>query len=625
MATQQATAAGVGGEARPQGFVIPGLALADLRHEWILNLCLVLAIAAILAPLMLLLGLRHGTIEMLRDQLINDPTYRSIWPEKTVNLTPDWFERIGGRPDVAFVLPTILRGASILRTYRPDSQEYAQLDLIPTGPGDPLLLENGGAIPEKGQIVLSLAAAERLGVEQGATVVLEVDRFRDGKREAEKMDATVISVLSPRADALERIYAPLSFVTAVETYREGMAVPEYGWSGGAPVPYASFDGLMVFLAQPLEPLDLGNLRINTGFSVAEALDPAAFQRRTGFALAAGIHGYDLTTQGQPVLNSSLQQVKKRLRGRGALYLPYVEPREITIDGKPVTAVGLSLTAEEAARLGIDAPPWGGYSEEAAPARLARVLLPAGTAEPGANETGAKLAAAATLKSGSVAFPLEVAGVGAVPTVPLEMLSTLRTGDERDIAWSEDKQLFLLARSGYFGFRLFAHSIDEVPALHRDLVGEGLEVGAHVQEIERIRILDEGLIRLFWLVAAVGIVGGCAALVASLYAAVQRKTRELGVMRLMGLSRRQVFAFPVYQAAVLSLLSALLASAAFLTLSGIINGVFASELLAGQSICSLPPEQHLYAIGATVGAALLSSLFAARKTTRIEPAEAIRAE
>ena len=29
--------------------------------------------------------------------------------------------------------------------------------------------------------------------------------------------------------------------------------------------------------------------------------------------------------------------------------------------------------------------------------------------------------------------------------------------------------------------------------------------------------------------------------------------------------------------------------------------------------------------ATVGAALLSSLFAARKTTRIEPAEAIRAE
>ena len=38
------------------------LALADLRHEWVLTLCMVLALAAVIAPLMLLMGLKYGTI-----------------------------------------------------------------------------------------------------------------------------------------------------------------------------------------------------------------------------------------------------------------------------------------------------------------------------------------------------------------------------------------------------------------------------------------------------------------------------------------------------------------------------------------------------------------------------------
>ena len=56
--------------------LIPGLAVADLRHEWILNLCMILALAAVLAPLLLLLGLKHGTITTLRDRLVEDPVNR---------------------------------------------------------------------------------------------------------------------------------------------------------------------------------------------------------------------------------------------------------------------------------------------------------------------------------------------------------------------------------------------------------------------------------------------------------------------------------------------------------------------------------------------------------------------
>ncbi|MDD9300899.1 MAG: hypothetical protein HUK40_00585 [Desulfobacter sp.] len=36
--------------------LVPSLAWADLKHEWILSLCLFLAVAAVVGPLLLLFG-----------------------------------------------------------------------------------------------------------------------------------------------------------------------------------------------------------------------------------------------------------------------------------------------------------------------------------------------------------------------------------------------------------------------------------------------------------------------------------------------------------------------------------------------------------------------------------------
>src|SRR5690606_39362760 len=57
--------------------LVSALAAHSLRHEWILTLCLVIALAAVIAPLLVLLGLKHGTIETLRDRLVEDPVFRS--------------------------------------------------------------------------------------------------------------------------------------------------------------------------------------------------------------------------------------------------------------------------------------------------------------------------------------------------------------------------------------------------------------------------------------------------------------------------------------------------------------------------------------------------------------------
>lgn len=54
------------------------LALLDLRAEHWLAACTVLSLAAVLAPLLILAGLRAGVVEGLRDLLLQDPRTREI-------------------------------------------------------------------------------------------------------------------------------------------------------------------------------------------------------------------------------------------------------------------------------------------------------------------------------------------------------------------------------------------------------------------------------------------------------------------------------------------------------------------------------------------------------------------
>ena len=195
------------------------------------------------------------------------------------------------------------------------------------------------------------------------------------------------------------------------------------------------------------------------------------------------------------------------------------------------------------RLGIPPPPWGGYDPGSMDGgRLRQVWLPPELA--GEAEAGRSLGLVARGMA-EVRFPVRVAGAGPVPGrvyAPAELLGVLRTGRQRPLGFDGDA--FTVARAGYRGFRLYARTIDEVPALVERLRTEGVEVVARADDIRRIQVLDQGLARLFWLVASLGVAGGVAVLVASLYAAVQRKRRELAILRLIGLTRLDVFFFPI---------------------------------------------------------------------------------
>jgi len=600
--------------------VVPGLAAADLRHEWILTLCLVIAIAAVVAPLLILQGLKHGTVATLRDRLVQDPVFREIRPSQTREYAPGWLDRMAAEPAVGFLLPTILPAASIIGAVHPATGRVQTLDLIPTGPGDPLVLENGGTVPDDGACVLTAAAAAQLGIAAGATLEVRATRSRAGATETGSARLRVDAVLDPRAGTLPRLYAPLPFVLDVEAYKEGRGIPARGWAGDVPRPPPSFDGLLVLLAQPLDPVAHAGLAVNTGFATVDAVDPNALAPHLGARPAEGWHAYQLAAPNGTVGTAGVDAVRRKLRGADAILLPYAEPVAVRVDGRDLRLAGLSLTPDQAARLGTTAPPWGGYPL-ADGGGLRQLWVPDGPAAGDAR--GAEVIARGLSE---LRFPASVSGgapAADAAFAPVELAGVLRTGQQRPLAF--DGADFTVEREGFRGFRLYARTIDDVPALVERLRAEGVEVVARADDVRRIQVLDRGLARLFWLVASLGIAGGVAVLVASLYAAVQRKRRDLAVLRLVGLTRPDVFFFPLYQGLALAGLGAGVAPLAYGALAALINRAFAADLELGQRICDLPAQTLGQAVVAVLAVALASSLAAAWAATRIDPAEAIREE
>jgi putative ABC transport system permease protein len=598
-----------------------GLAAAHLRHEWVLTLCLVSALAAVLAPLLILMGLKEGTIETLRDRLVQDPVFREIRPAITRTFDQQWLDQLRDNSGVAFLTPTILPASSVIHLSAGNASGEL-MDLVPTAGGDPLLLENGGVIPGPDECVLSSEAARRLGVKQGDQIDARVTRSRAGRIEAVETPLHIAAVLTPRAGGLARIYTPLDFVVDVEAYKEGRGVATRGWKGESARPYMSFDGILVFSQTPLDPVTRTGLVVNTGLLKAESITADGFAALTGMPWPDGWHAYDLSVPTGSVTFSSVEALKRKLRGRNALLMPYARGMSLQLPDGEMGLTGLSLSNEQASRLGWAAPPWGDLSATALESsRLFQMLLPGD-----AGESNRELSVGF---NGVVGFnlPLRVVGQShsSQALVPAELLGMLRTARERAVSYQQEDGGLVLERAGYRGFRLYARSIDDVPALVERLRGEGLEVVAEVDAIQRIQVLDRGLTQLFWLIAVLGVFGAGAVLVASLYAAVERERKDLGVLRLIGLARTDVFWFPVFQGALIAILGVGIGWLGYVLLAEVINRVFGGELSPGQAICRLPPSYPWLALLATLVLAVISSLMAAWKATLIEPAEAIREE
>lgn len=394
------------------------LAWRDYAHEWRLSLCAVLALAAVLAPLLVLLGLKHGVVSTLIERLAKEPRSRELLPVGSQRLTLDWFEQWRARPEVAFVIPRTRQIAGTLDLRRPEPGRSVTVELVPTALGDPLLPDGTPPPAEALQLLISQSVAEKLQLRGGETLTATVSRSHSGRMEYAQIAVTVAAVLPLETFGRDGAFARLELLEAVENYRDGLAVARFDWPGQPPP--------------------------------------------------------------------------------------------------------------------VDAP-----------------------------------------------------------------------------------------MRHYSAFRLYASTLEQVATLRDVLLGQGIEVETQAADIARVQALNRNLTAIFAIIAVLSAAGCACALGVNMLAAVERKRRELSLLRLLGLPGRGLVGFPLIQGLLTASFGLVAAGLAWWLTSTVINQRFADQMRPGESVCRLTVGQGGWVAAVTVLMMLLAAGAGGWRAARIEPAEGLR--
>ncbi|MDJ0807253.1 MAG: ABC transporter permease [Gammaproteobacteria bacterium] len=391
------------------------LASRDYHNEWQMSGFFVLALAAVLGPMMILFGLKVGIIGSMLDNLIEDPRNQEIRPVGSGRYDAPWIDKLRSRPEVAFIIPRTRAIAATIQLKSTEASRILSVEMIPTARGDPLL--PGRVIPgELQQLVLSETAAQKLNVQKGDRIGGSLARRFQGSSERVHLDLEVTDIAPPGSFSRDGAFVSLALVEAAEDFRDGRAVPELGWEGSL-------------------------------------------------------------------------------------------------------------------------------------------------------------------------------------------------ADDKDRT--------------YPSFRLYTRSIYDVSPISKALEKLGIEVRTRAADIEIVRNMDRNLTAVFWVIAVIGLLGFSFSLGASLWANVDRKRKELSVLRLVGFRTGDIVWFPVIQSFYTAVLGWVTASLIYLGVSFIINKMFAKQLEQGDQVCSLLPEHFLIALGLTLLSAFLAAGMAGYRAARIEPSEGLR--
>ncbi len=390
------------------------LASRDFANEWQMSGFFVLALAAVLGPMMILFGLKFGIIGSMLDNLIQDPRNREINPVGSGRFDSAWIEQLRNRPEVSFIIPRTRSIAATIELKGENGGRIVPVELIPSDRGDPLL--RGLEIPaEPHQLVLSDSAARKLNVVKGETVSGSLSRRFQGSSERVYLDLTVVDIAPLGSFSRDGAFVALGLAEAAEDFRDGRAVPAFGWQG-----------------------------------------------------------------------------------------------------------------------------------------------------------------------------------------------------------SEN-----LAQRTYPGFRLYTRSIYDVAPITKALEKLDIEVRTRAADIEIVRNMDRNLTAVYWVIAVIGLVGFSFSLGASLWANVDRKRKELSILRLVGFRTGDIIWFPVIQSFYTGLFGWVTASLVFLGVAFTINRMFSAQLGQGESVCHLLPEHFGVALALTIAAAFFAAAMAGYRAARIEPSEGLR--
>lgn len=199
------------------------LAWKDLRNEPILSLCMILSITAVLAPLIVIAGLRSGVMNNIRQNLLEDPHALEIVNIANSSFTARRIKQLADRSDVQFLIPRTRTLAASLFLEKPDQLGIGKrVMVIPTANGDPLLKNLPLLGNRNNAIILSSSAAASLNIKSGDNLLAYLGRIVQGAHQDIKIPLQIITIAPPSVTDQDAAFVTLPFAVMVEAYQNGL-------------------------------------------------------------------------------------------------------------------------------------------------------------------------------------------------------------------------------------------------------------------------------------------------------------------------------------------------------------------------------------------------------------------
>ena len=209
------------------------LATRDLWHDRKVSFCIAASLVAVIAPLLLLFGLKHGVVNQLQDELLSDPRNLEIKMLASGNYSSQWIQALRDTPGVGFAIGQT-RSLNTQADLFIDNRRFVEnAEVIPTAAHDPLL-NNTLSDLQAGQTILSYSAAQRLNVQAGDTLRLRVLRKLEHVNERGELELTIVAVLDASRFSRPAAFVNLPLLIALEQFRDGVSMPEFGLDTGTP-------------------------------------------------------------------------------------------------------------------------------------------------------------------------------------------------------------------------------------------------------------------------------------------------------------------------------------------------------------------------------------------------------
>ena len=252
------------------------------------------SLVAVIAPLLLLFGLKHGVVSQLQQELLSDPRNLEVKMLSSGHFDKAWLQRLQARPEVGFAIGqtrSLNTQADLLGTH---GRFADNVEVIPTRAGDPLLATDLSELAPD-QVILSERAAERLDAKAGDTLRLRVARRLNEVNERGERTLQVSAIVSSVRFARPAAFVSPELLMELEHYRDGYLVASLGASSGQ-----ALDALNVGYARArvyardidsVAPLErwLNEQRIETASRLAEINSVKAINHVLGliFSVIAG--------------------------------------------------------------------------------------------------------------------------------------------------------------------------------------------------------------------------------------------------------------------------------------------------------------------------------------------------